>query len=625
MLQQLFATDRYAAAEHWLLDRRRAADSAMYGGLDAVADVASRIAAVAGEEPPPDWRERPAMLTEWIQNLAVLAQAKEATAEGRRSSATDVRRGAHEALSAAQALHERQRRHADAVAGLAAHLKAEDRRVESAGRVADARRAEPVTALAAGAGRAREEATHRGALASVALEALTHDRDDELQSDPAQLMLIEAPTLRAQDAWEHSGRRREQAALARRFLDAEAELTAAEAGLRSARVRREARERDLAERTEWIARAEPRLPELRAAVDAARGAAAALPGRKGAADEATRRAEAAIRRDGLRRELMAARAREQDALASANAAREAWLDARERRLSGIAGELAGELRDGEACRVCGSLEHPAPAHGDGEERVDAETERALGEEATGKSSALEQARADCAEHERALAAAVAVAGEDAGDALTAAASQAAAQLRDTQAAAEREQAAVDALDRPRAHAAGAPPRGRRAHRGDRPGPSRAALTGGAARAGPGGGLAGARAGSAPSPHGSRGSRASRCSGARPPPHSATPPPRSSRPIAGTARRRPRPAATVSAPSSRPSPRRCPRRPGSDSRRGSSRSIASSNGSARSPRTNPSRRPRPSRRRTSPGSSGRLPGPMRSSPARSRRRDSRPSG
>lgn len=43
------------------------------------------------------------------------------------------------------------------------------------------------------------------------------------------------------------------------------------------------------------------------------------------------------------------------------AAREKWLDAFNRRLTLAAGELARKLVDGEPCKVCGSLEHPAPS------------------------------------------------------------------------------------------------------------------------------------------------------------------------------------------------------------------------------------------------------------------------
>ncbi|MEV0245157.1 AAA family ATPase [Nocardia sp. NPDC050712] len=44
-----------------------------------------------------------------------------------------------------------------------------------------------------------------------------------------------------------------------------------------------------------------------------------------------------------------------------NDAKERVLDLRERRLAGMAAELAGQLNDGLPCTVCGSADHPAPA------------------------------------------------------------------------------------------------------------------------------------------------------------------------------------------------------------------------------------------------------------------------
>ncbi|MFW0797457.1 SMC family ATPase [Gordonia sp. CPCC 205515] len=53
-----------------------------------------------------------------------------------------------------------------------------------------------------------------------------------------------------------------------------------------------------------------------------------------------------------------------DARSADVAARETLVDLRERRLAGMAGELAGELADGVPCTVCGAVEHPAPAVSD---------------------------------------------------------------------------------------------------------------------------------------------------------------------------------------------------------------------------------------------------------------------
>lgn len=49
------------------------------------------------------------------------------------------------------------------------------------------------------------------------------------------------------------------------------------------------------------------------------------------------------------------------ARATHNDAKERVLDLRERRLAGMAAELAGELREGQPCTVCGSADHPDPA------------------------------------------------------------------------------------------------------------------------------------------------------------------------------------------------------------------------------------------------------------------------
>ena len=82
----------------------------------------------------------------------------------------------------------------------------------------------------------------------------------------------------------------------------------------------------------------------------------------------------------LERELEDARAAENTAFAAYNEAKQALLDLRERRLAGMAAELAAQLAAGEPCPVCGSEQHPEPAVAtddavsEDEERVAAERE-----------------------------------------------------------------------------------------------------------------------------------------------------------------------------------------------------------------------------------------------------------
>ena len=100
------------------------------------------------------------------------------------------------------------------------------------------------------------------------------------------------------------------------------------------------------EATERLRSAESAANQLSALEDAAR--------------RAQDRAEAATDLQSLRPDQEAANDALLRATETAQARREESLNLRERYLDGIAAELAGQLRDGQPCSVCGSKHHPDP-------------------------------------------------------------------------------------------------------------------------------------------------------------------------------------------------------------------------------------------------------------------------
>jgi exonuclease SbcC len=97
------------------------------------------------------------------------------------------------------------------------------------------------------------------------------------------------------------------------------------------------------------------------------------------------------------------------------------LDVRERRLRGMAAALAADLADGEACPVCGSIEHPQPAPA-GPDHVDQAVEQVARDEVEAARTAREAAEAAfavVAQRHAALTASASGLSADAADALVA--------------------------------------------------------------------------------------------------------------------------------------------------------------------------------------------------------------
>jgi exonuclease SbcC len=346
LLRTLFGTKRFEEYEKALDERRKDALARLESESQALtARLEQAEADASGILDPLD----DAALDErigWITRAALRARHRAEEADAIQQQAT-------KALDAAEARHaertaqrDRQRRRDTARIALAGlEARAGDIAALRAERDA-ARRAEPVRAARDTAGRAL-----------IALDSA----NDALE--------------RARQAWVDADQRDADAAELDDFT------AAAQQRIGAWRPLRDVEQRLHADAEE--------IEQLRAAAEDAARRTAALEERARALPEERKRVEAAIGRadiaaatvDALRKSVVALEAQSAaarsvaDLAAAQRAAYDALQHARkrkreaeahhaalqERRFAGMAGELAAELVDGEACAVCGSTEHPAPA------------------------------------------------------------------------------------------------------------------------------------------------------------------------------------------------------------------------------------------------------------------------
>ena len=165
---------------------------------------------------------------------------------------------------------------------------------------------------------------------------------------------------------EERSRRDELVELGQR-RDDETRLTVIADRLRQAADEADALETKEAELALFLTESPAYRTNLRVELDEARARAAAGPMAEAAVESATARLEAARLRDTLAASLAEAEGVHREAVDAAQAARDVAQEIRQARLEGMAASLAEQLAPGEPCRVCGSAEHPSPAHtgGDG--------------------------------------------------------------------------------------------------------------------------------------------------------------------------------------------------------------------------------------------------------------------
>ncbi|MGA4799759.1 AAA family ATPase [Streptomyces lavendulocolor] len=398
LLGRLFDTRRFAAVEERLAELRRAAEQQVKDGDERLLALAHRTAQAAGDAaagwPAPDGRPGDPGLAGDVLAWAAVARsgAREAldVAASALAAAEERQAAARRALDDEQELAARQQRYEDA-RRRAAELDA--RRAERdawEARLERGRKAERVAGPLALRDDAERE--HRAALA--AHERAVAGLPPDLADAGAEHLAALAGQLRVDLGGLDTARRAERraAGLVREREELDRQARADEDALHDADV--------------WLAGWETTRRALQDRVEAAQEAATRAEHLAGRLDPARRRLAAARRRDALAGDVAAASTRLAAAREEANAAHERWLDLRERRLRGIAAELAAALADGEPCAVCGSADHPAPARAEAD-HVDRTTEDAAYAAHARADEARSAAERDLAVAREALTAAVA--------------------------------------------------------------------------------------------------------------------------------------------------------------------------------------------------------------------------
>jgi len=353
LLERLFGTQRFADVQDWLAQRRRdcairveATESAMRSWLNRLCQ---ELGLADGTEPPlhradETWR------TEQRIGVEAAAQTAEVLVRDSALALAEARRAAEDTatrrrLQDRRTLADREQR-AVAEAGPRIDRLKQD--------LAAARQAAVVAPLLVALSRAETEREAGGRAVRALLQAVTallatlDGRQGVDPGDAAGLVRVQRRLReeygRLDDLVRQRAEQDELLAAAGHDLDRLAELQtlAEQAGRRHATL------------PALIAAAERLKAEAAASAAVAGGLRAAVERQQAALDAARAAAEIQARLSELREQLQDAVDRHQQSIHVVQ-------DLRERRLAGMAAELAGRLVDDAPCPVCGSSAHPAPA------------------------------------------------------------------------------------------------------------------------------------------------------------------------------------------------------------------------------------------------------------------------
>lgn len=377
LLAKLFDTARFGGAETWLAERRRLAAQAAEESTREVEVLLGRLGTAAGAD------EVPAALgpvSSWVEQLlrdtAAGLDAADAELVGAQRRATD----AAEELAVARARAQQVLRRDEAAGQLAKLAGGRAERADSTAALDAARRAAGVAVAARDAAEARVSADRAADEVSELAAVLAADPDGAEALDrtggrePESPWLFEVADGRATPFDQPPGPDLEavcaewQTEVGRlaELVDL-AEATTAE----QARAELlDARAASIQQRLDGLVERRRELPVERKAAESGLARAQRASDALGELEQAHGRARSSAAGaelvPALEHALAAAERDHTVAVTEHQGRREQWLDLRERRLLGMAAELAGDLSEGAACAVCGSLSHPVPARPAGE-------------------------------------------------------------------------------------------------------------------------------------------------------------------------------------------------------------------------------------------------------------------
>ncbi|CAM4487961.1 AAA family ATPase [Nocardia ninae] len=396
LLEKLFDTERFGSAEQWLADKRRtsAAD------LDARKQGIDRLIAQLGVAGGTSAAETlgPLEAVGWSQDLLATARTDlttaAAAAERCQQESARVRGLAEEQ----RRLHELRRRMSTARKQLEDYAAAAEQRAALQAELELARRAAPVAAAIDEARDAVMAMRRRAAEALSASGQLAARLLEPGAVDLGGAELVEYADADASVGADRSTRANHHGAGTDRAGQTESAIAPGQAVIKddadidgairrwsgqigaldevrvdattANRLTRELaglRDEDAALNTQVtkLTRLREQLPGSLATLEArlreATTAAATLPTLTAECERLQTAAAAAVELASRKTALDHARVEFESARAAHNDAKERVLDLRERRLAGMAAELAAGLTDGLPCTVCGSADHPAPA------------------------------------------------------------------------------------------------------------------------------------------------------------------------------------------------------------------------------------------------------------------------